>query len=145
MPIEIIFTAKDKYHFAVRKALESDGWKITDDPYFIQVGKRRGYIDLGAEKSIIAAEKDLKKIAVEVKSFVSPSDLDSFEEALGQFLIYLMVLEEKEEDRALYLAIPLSFHERFFDDPFFQRLAKRYSVKLIVFHETENRILEWIP
>lgn len=75
--------AKDKYHFAARKALESDGWKITDDPYFIQVGKRRGYIDLGAEKSIIAAEKDLEKIAVEVKSFVSPSDLDSFEEALG--------------------------------------------------------------
>lgn len=55
LPIEIIIMAKDKYHFAVRKALESDGWKITDDPYFIQVGKRRGYIDLGAEKSIIAA------------------------------------------------------------------------------------------
>jgi hypothetical protein len=137
--------AKDKYHFTVRQALEFDGWKITDDPYFIQIGKRRGYIDLAAEKSIIAAEKDLTKIAVEVKSFVSPSDLDSFEEALGQFLVYLMVLEEKEKERVLYLAIPLAFYERFFDDPFFQRLAKRYGIKLIIFHETENRIVEWIP
>jgi len=45
----------------------------------------------------------------------------------------------------LYLAIPLAFYERFFDDPFFQRLAKRYGIKLIIFHETENRIVEWIP
>lgn len=136
--------AKDKYHLAVRQALEVDGWKITDDPYFIQIGKRRGYIDLGAEKAIIAAEKGVKKIAVEVKSFISPSDLDAFEEALGQFLIYLMVLEEKEPERILYLAIPLAFYDRFFDDPFFQRLAKRYEVKLIVFHETENKIVQWI-
>ena len=82
---------------------------------------------------------------MEVKSVISPYDLDSFEEALGQFIIYLMVLEEQEADRVLFLAILRSFHERFFDDPFFQRLAKRYSVKLIVFHETENRIVQLIP
>ena len=29
---------KDKYHQAVRTALEKDGWKITDDPLTVQVG-----------------------------------------------------------------------------------------------------------
>jgi hypothetical protein len=136
--------AKDKYHPNVREALESAGWLITADPYTIQIGKRRGYIDLGAEKTIIAAERGLEKIAVEVKSFISTSDLDSFEEALGQFMVYLVALEEKEPERILYLAIPEAFHDRFFDDPFFQRLAKRYGVKLIVFNETKNSIIQWI-
>jgi hypothetical protein len=136
--------AKDKYHENVRRALENDGWVITDDPYFLLIGRRRGYIDLGAEKSIIAASKGLEKIAVEVKSFVGTSDLDSFEDALGQFLVYLFALEEKKDDRMLYLAIPEAFYERFFDDPFFMRLSKRYQVNLIVFNEQENLIVRWI-
>jgi hypothetical protein len=41
--------------------LEKEGWHITHDPYKILLGKRRGYIDLGAEKAIIAAEKDNEK------------------------------------------------------------------------------------
>ena len=71
--------AKDKYHDLVRSALEKDGWTITHDPFKIKLGKRRGYIDLAAEKAIIAAEKDNEKIAVEIKSFSTPSDLDAFE------------------------------------------------------------------
>lgn len=54
--------AKDKYHDHVRTALENDGWIITHDPYKIMIGRRRGYIDLGAE--LIGAEKDAEKIAV---------------------------------------------------------------------------------
>lgn len=57
--------AKDKYHFLVKRLLENDGWLITHDPFKIMLGKRRGYIDLGAEKLIIAAEKSNEKIAVE--------------------------------------------------------------------------------
>ena len=48
--------AKDKYHAHVRSALENDGWTITHDPYKVMIGRRRGYIDLGAE--LIAAEKN---------------------------------------------------------------------------------------
>ena len=59
--------ARDKYHQEVRTALEKEGWKITHDPYFVRLGKRKGFIDLGAE--IIGAERGLEKIAVEIKSF----------------------------------------------------------------------------
>lgn len=40
---------KDLFHDNVRVALEKEGWVITHDPYFIRLGKRKGFIDLGAE------------------------------------------------------------------------------------------------
>jgi hypothetical protein len=55
--------AKDKYHEQVKAALINDGWAITHDPLTIAIGRRKGFIDLGAEKTIIAAERDEEKIA----------------------------------------------------------------------------------
>ena len=49
----------------------------------LKVGKKDPFINLGAEK-LIAAEKDSVKIAVEIKSFVSPSEIQDLENALGQ-------------------------------------------------------------
>jgi XisH protein len=135
---------KDKYHDLVRLALENDGWLITHDPYKIKLGKRRGYIDLGAEKQMIAAEKGEDKIAVEIKSFSSPSDLDSFENALGQFLIYWRALKFKEPDRILYLGVPRSFYARFFDDLFFLETAKDFNVNMLVYDEQKGIIEQWI-
>ena len=43
--------------------MEKEGWAITHDPYFIRLGKRKGFIDLGAE--IIGAERGTERIAVE--------------------------------------------------------------------------------
>jgi len=63
--------ARDLFHNAVKNALIKDGWQITDDPLFLKVGGVEFYIDLGAEK-LIAAERNNKKIAVEIKSFVNP-------------------------------------------------------------------------
>ncbi len=135
---------KDKYHDLVRLALENDGWVITHDPYKIKLGKRRGYIDLGAEKQMIAAEKGGDKIAVEIKSFSSPSDLDSFENALGQFLIYWRALKFKEPDRILYLGVPRSFYARFFDDLFFLETAKDFNVNMLIYDEQKGIIEQWI-
>jgi XisH protein len=60
--------AKDFYHNNVREALEKDGWKITDDPLPVKIEGIGYEIDFGAEP-LLAAEKDEKKIAVEVKKF----------------------------------------------------------------------------
>ncbi len=136
--------AKDKYHDLVRAALENEGWRITHDPYRIKLGKRRGYIDLGAEKPMIAAEKGGAQIAVEVKSFVGHSDLDDFEDALGQFLIYWRALKVKESGRELYLAVPKNFYARFFDDAFFIDTAQYFDVKMVIFNEKEPIIEKWI-
>jgi hypothetical protein len=134
--------ARDKFHYEVRAALEKEGWTITHDPYKVMIGRRRGYIDLGAE--IIGAEKDNVKIAVEIKSFLGVSDLDQFEDALGQFMVYLFALRKVEADRILYLAVPREFYENFFSDPFFVEMCVFYNVKIVVYDESKSSIKEWI-
>ncbi len=134
--------AKDKFHAHVKTALENDGWLITHDPYKLMIGRRKGYVDLGAE--LIGAERSTEKIAVEIKSFLGLSDLDQFEDALGQFLIYLFALTKREPDRNLFLAVPALFYENFFDDPFFVELSEHYQVKIVVFAETKPEIVKWI-
>jgi hypothetical protein len=86
--------AKDIYHYTVRAALKKDGWTITDDPLRFAIGSRSVYIDLGAEK-LFAAEKEDRKIAVEVKSFLRPSPVSDLEDALGQYVLYSKILEEQ--------------------------------------------------
>lgn len=78
--------AKDLYHDTVKVALAKDGWVITDDPLILKIGTRNAMVDLGAEK-LIAAEKGLTKIAVEVKAFSSPSPINDLEKAWGQFFL----------------------------------------------------------
>src|SRR5437879_11801758 len=97
--------AKDTYHDVMRSALIKDGWTITDDPFRLVWGERDFYVDLGAER-VVAAEKAGKRIAVEVKCFVSASPMHDLEVALGQFLLYRSILEEQEPGRALFLALP---------------------------------------
>ncbi|MCB0839819.1 MAG: hypothetical protein KDD99_24280 [Bacteroidetes bacterium] len=84
--------AKDKIHQAVKEALKKEGWQVTDDPLVIFIKDDNVAIDLGAEKWLFA-EKGIKKIAVEVKSFTSPSLFYSFHEALGQYLNYETALQ----------------------------------------------------
>jgi hypothetical protein len=98
--------AKDKYHRHVRQALENDGWTITHDPFKLTIDGVNYPIDLGAER-FIAAEKGTEKIAVEIKSFLAESMVNEFHTALGQYLDYETGLEEKEPERAIYLAMPL--------------------------------------
>lgn len=52
---------KDLYHDVVVKALESEGWLITDDPLHLSYGGRNLYVDLGAEEQTIGAERNEEK------------------------------------------------------------------------------------
>ena len=97
--------AKDFYHEQVKSALKNDGWDVTDDPFLLESGKIKYQVDLGAEK-LVAATKGKIKILVEIKSFVGPSDINEFHRAVGQYVDYLVVLNEVEPDRLLFLAVP---------------------------------------
>src|SRR5262249_17067085 len=74
--------AKNIYHDAVVHALIADGWTITDDPLTISFGTRDLYVDLGAERSRIGAEKGEQRIAVEIQSFLKRSPLRDLQEAV---------------------------------------------------------------
>ena len=72
----------DKIHEAVKNALIKDGWTITHDPLIFLFEKQRVLIDLAAEK-LFTAEKEGRKIAVEVKSFLSVAKMNEFYGAIG--------------------------------------------------------------
>jgi len=135
---------KDLFHEAVKRGLEKDGWVITHDPFTIQISETiRLKIDLGAETTI-AAQRDQQKIAVEVKNFITDSEISEFHTALGQYLNYLQALEEKEPDRVLYLAVPSDTYNTFFQIPFIQNSLRRYAMNLLIYDPTQEEIKTWI-
>lgn len=71
-------------------------------------------MDLGAETPL-AAEKEGRRIAVEIKSFLSPSPISEMEKALGQFGFYRFLLSRQFPGRTLYLALPESRYDSLFD------------------------------
>lgn len=136
--------AKDIYHQIVKEALLKDGWLLTQDPFllFNKALKIDYEIDLGAEK-LLAAEKGMEKIAVEVKSFLKTSLLHEFHSILGQYLIYQQGLLRLAPERVLYLAVPQAIALRLEDYKFLQDLITQYQIKMIIFEETTHTIVKW--
>jgi hypothetical protein len=134
--------AKDIFHNTVKIGLEKEGWKITSDPLYLDFGGVEIYIDLAAEK-LIAAEREGKKIAVEIKSFIGSSAISEFHKALGQFINYRTALSQKEPERIMYLAVPNITYETFFKLELIQLVIKTQNIKLIVYNPNKEEIEQW--
>jgi hypothetical protein len=134
--------AKDRFHNAVRAALEKEGWTITADPYELSVGDVDFEIDLAAE--MLAAERASEKIAVEIKSFIGRSNVADFHTALGQFINYQFALEEADPQRILYLAVPRSIHSSFFQRRFVKSVIERTQIRLLIYDEQREVITQWL-
>jgi hypothetical protein len=134
--------AKDRFHNAVKIALEKDGWTITEDPLYIDIEDVDFYVDLGAEK-IIAAERANQKIAIEVKSFLGTSNVTDFHLALGQCLNYSSALELTDPERILYLAVTSDVYDDFFQRRFIQRVIAKHQLKLLIFNAQQEEIVLW--
>ncbi len=135
--------ARDRFHDVVRTALEKEGWTITADPYEISIDEVDFEIDLAAEQ-LLAAEREGRSIAVEIKSFTSPSNVSDFHTALGQFLNYRDALEKIEPDRQLYLAVRTPVYESFFQRRFILASVERYQLRLILYDVDQEVIQQWL-
>jgi XisH protein len=136
--------ARDIYHDAVRSALLKDGWSITHDPFRLAYGGKDMYVDLGAER-LVAAEKQGRRIAVEIKSFVGESELRDIEQAIGQFVVYRAVLAEIEPDRQLFIAVPDAVLQDVFLEPLGELLLARASMRVLGFDPAAEVVTRWIP
>jgi hypothetical protein len=135
--------AKEVYHDLVKRALQEDGWVITDDPLQLYLGKKRVAVDLAAEMWIIA-EKELRKIAVEVKSFTSMSLINELHHAVGQIRFYELLLKKQEPNRILYLAMPEDAYDELIVEPVIQEFLQLNGVKLIIYDTFKANIVTWI-
>jgi hypothetical protein len=136
-------SAKDLFHDAVRRGLEKDQWQISSDPLELRWEEVRVKIDLAAER-LITAERGEERIAVEIKSFVSPSPISDFHTALGQFLTYRIMLKAKDPERKLYLAVPKEAYNTFFQSQLAQVAIEEHDLKIIVYNPTLEEIVKWI-
>ena len=134
---------RDLFHEAVKSALQKEKWVITDDPLKVEVGGAKFEIDLGAER-LLAAEREGVRIAVEIKTFLSDSPITDYHAALGQFLNYRLALELSDPYRRLYLAVPISVHEAFFQREFLQISVERYQIQRIIYDPIKDEIVKWI-
>ncbi|OQX01721.1 MAG: fatty-acid synthase [Desulfobacteraceae bacterium IS3] len=135
---------RDIYHDTVKRALEKDGWKITHDPFPLEIGEKALSADLGAER-LISAEKGLKKIVVEIKSFLGRSDVKDLQQTIGQYVMYLRVLIKNNIRRELYLAVPERTFEAVFTIELGQLFLEDNFIRLIVFDDEKEVITKWIP
>ncbi|MEO6036787.1 MAG: XisH family protein, partial [Saprospiraceae bacterium] len=133
----------DLYHDLVKRALVNEGWIITHDPYLIKVEDVRYEIDLGAE-ILLAAEREGRKIAVEVKSFIEQSTVHAFHLAIGQYIDYLVAMEETEPERELYLAVPETVYDWFFTKAIIQKTLRRINVQIIIYSIENENIAKWV-
>jgi len=135
---------RDLYHDVVVKALESEGWTITDDPLQVSIGDTDLYVDLAAER-VLGAVRGEVKIAVEIKSFLGASKVEDLEMAVGQYNVYRDVLAEVQPDRLLYFAVSRRVDRSILSSQFGRLIVERQHLRLVVFDEKEERRLEWKP
>ncbi len=100
------------------------------------------YVDLGAKRLLMAARAE-EKIAVEVKSFVSASEMEAFRDAIGQYAIYRAVIRRTYPDYILYLAVNEIVFNSLFEEPIGQLMIEDEKLKLIVFDAEQEVILQW--
>lgn len=136
--------AKNIYHDAVVEALKADGWTITDDPLRLSYGGKDLFVDLGAERAAIAAEREGRKIAVEVQSFLNLSAVRDLEEAVGQYEVYRVLLAQTDPQRGLYLAVPRRAYEGLLTERFGQLIVAQLQLRLLVFDTQPGRVVQWI-
>jgi XisH protein len=137
-------SARDAYHDVVRTALIKDGWRITADPLTLKFSTRyKLQIDLAAE-ALVAAEKDDQLIAVEIKSFLSPSNVSEFHGALGQFINYRIALRLRQPERVLFLAVPIFTYEEFFSEEVVEISIAENAIKLLIFDPDLEAVVQWI-
>jgi len=124
--------------------LVRDGWTITHDPLRLTSGRRNLYVDLGA-KRLLAAEKGSQRIAVEVKTFAGPSDVDALEQAMGQHVLYRALLDTQDPGRLLFLAVPDDVWNTLFQEPIGETALQHALDRVMCFDPAEERIVQWIP
>jgi hypothetical protein len=136
--------ARNIHHGAVIQALRDDGWTITHDPLLIPYGDRRLFIDLGAERVTIGAERGSERIAVEIASFVADSPVRDLQEAVGQFVVYRALLSQAEPERSLFLGVPTRVYDSLLSEPLGQLVAAEVRLRILVFDVQQQKVVRWI-
>jgi len=145
---------RDTIHNIVKQALIRDGWEITDDPYIISYGERFLFVDLGATETstldpmqgqFIGARREDGRIAVEIKAFRGPSAMADLEQAIGQYILYRLLLNRVDPERKVYLAVTNVTYDGLFSEPVGKVVISDLPLQLLVVDPEKGEVQQWIP
>ena len=144
---------RDAIHNIIRQALTKEGWEITDDPYVISYGERFLFIDLAARLDVlngiagrfIGARRDSSRIAVEIKEFRGNSAIADLEQAIGQYVLYRLLLAQVDPERELYLAVVDTTFDGIFSEPIGELVMRELPMKLLIVDVEAVEVKRWIP
>ncbi|MBT9317546.1 element excision factor XisH family protein [Leptothoe spongobia] len=145
---------RDTIHGVVRQALIKDGWTITDDPYVISYGERFLFVDLAAtelgqfngfQSQFIGASQGNSQIAVEIKSFRGQSAISDLEQAIGQYVLYRLLLNQIDPERRLYLAVGNPDYDQILSEPIGELVIHELPLNLLVVNLETAEVQQWIP
>jgi hypothetical protein len=151
---ENLVPQRDIIHNIVKQALIKDGWEITDDPYVISYGERFLFVDLGAVEKysfdrfvgqIIGAQREGKRIAVEIKEFRGNSPIVDLEQAIGQYVLYRLLLNKVDPEREIYLAVTDVMYDEIFNEPIGEVVIHDLPLQLVVVNLETKEVQQWIP
>ena len=127
--------ADDKVLPNLKDALVKDGWQVKPKALLLRDTGYQFLID-------VDAEKDGKRVAIEVKSWLSESFNQDWYMAFGQYLTYQGALHVEAPEYELYLAVPEDIYYKHFNT-FILSLVKANSVKIVIFDTNTNTVAAW--
>ena len=145
--------ARDTIHNIVKEALIKDGWEITNDPYVMSYGERFLVVDLAAAASevnnkiegrFIGAKRENTRIAIEIKEFRGVSPIADLEQALGQYILYRLLLGQVDPERIIYLAVPTLAYNGIFSEPIGELAITEIPLNLVVIDLEKIEVQQWI-
>ena len=66
------------------------------------------------------------------------------QEAIGQYLMYRVILAAQQPDRRLYLAAPLEVYHGILSEPLGQQVLTDLAVRVLVFDDDRREVFRWI-
>jgi len=134
----------DLYHDVVRDALRKDGWRITHTALQLKARAESRTRELW-EGPWLIADKDERKVAVAVSSFVGRSNLADLAQMWGQLALSRPQLHTMDSDRVVYMAVRQATYRACFGGTEGDLLLEKEHMQLIVFDPRAEVIVQWVP
>ena len=135
---------QDLYHDIVRDALRKDGWRITHTALQLKARAESRTRELW-EGPWLIADKDERKVAVAVSSFVGRSNLADITQMWGQLELSRPQLHTMDSDRVVYMAVRQATYHACFGGTEGELLLEKEHMQLIVFDPRAEVIVQWVP
>jgi hypothetical protein len=135
---------RDLYHDVVRDALRKDGWRITHTALQLKAQAESSAGDLW-EGPWLIADKDERKVAVAVRSFVGRSHLADIIQTWAQLGLSRPRLHAMDSDRVVYLAVRQATYSACFAGTEGERVLAKEHMQLLVFDPRAEVIVQWVP